>query len=212
MTTSSAQLICFDLGGVLVRICEDWQALCERIGIPVPEALAGRSIWRHKPELFEGFEVGAYEEDEFYQVAGEAIPQVGAVNLRRIYESWLLGMYNGAAVLLVELDMTGVNTACFSNTNATHWRQLDSATGPYAPLQRLNQRWASHLAQQRKPNTGAFEFVEQQANLSGEQIVFFDDNTANIVAAKKRGWRATQIDPADPVPQLRQKLVELGVL
>jgi FMN phosphatase YigB (HAD superfamily) len=212
MAGPAVQLVCFDLGGVLVRICHRWQEAAERIGLAAPADLAGISVWREHAELFEGFECGRFDEATFYEQAGAALPSLGAVNLRRIFEAWLLGLYDGAAGLLDELAARPITTVCLSNTNATHWRELDDPTGPYAPLQQLHHRWASHLVRERKPNAGAFDYVERMSGVRPETIVFYDDNADNIAAAIARGWQAVQIDPADPVPLLRHDLAQRGIL
>lgn len=212
MPATRIQLVCFDLGGVLVRICRRWQQSCQRIGMAIPAALADQSIWQQRPDLFVGFEAGRFDEDEFFKLTGLALPTVGAANMRRIYEAWLLGLYDGVDDLLAKLAARRITTACLSNTNPTHWRQLDDPHGDYAPLQRLDHRWASHLLGEIKPNDGAFAHVERQLNLSGEAIVFFDDDRDNVAAARRRGWRAVLVDPADPIPQVAAHLRECGLL
>lgn len=212
MAGPAVQLVCFDLGGVLVRICNRWQEAAERIGLPTPSDLQGICVWPQQAELFEGFECGHCDEATFYEQAGAALPSLGAVNLRRIFEAWLLGLYDGAGELLDDLAARPITTVCFSNTNATHWRELDDPAGPYAPLQQLDHRWASHLVRDRKPNAGAFDHVERVSGVGPEAILFYDDNADNIHAAVARGWQAVQVDPADPIPLLRRDLAQRGIL
>ncbi|TBU01130.1 putative pyrimidine 5'-nucleotidase [Hamiltosporidium magnivora] len=44
-----------------------------------------------------------------------------------------------------------------------------------------------------KPNEKAYEFVEKFLGISTSNIYFFDDDSANIEAASKRGWKAFQV-------------------
>ncbi|KAK1350175.1 hypothetical protein LUQ84_001149 [Hamiltosporidium tvaerminnensis] len=44
-----------------------------------------------------------------------------------------------------------------------------------------------------KPNEKAYKFVEKFLRISTSNIYFFDDNSANIEAASKRGWKAFQV-------------------
>ncbi len=212
MAAADVQLVCFDLGGVLVRICRHWRQACQLIGLPVDEAEAGLAVWRRRQDLLEDYEVGVCDEAQFFRNAGEALPMIGPENLRRIYEAWLLGMYEGAGQLIGHLARRGMVTACLSNTNPTHWRQLDRSHGAYAPLQELTYRWASHLLGRRKPDPGPFEFVERRLDLPGEAIVYFDDNADNIATATARRWQATLVDPTDPIPQITAVLREHGIL
>src|SRR5262245_42997958 len=119
MPRTSVKLVCFDLGGVLVRIARGWQDAWERAGVQHP--YASENAWKRHNELMVRFETGELGEDDYLlhapQVVGGGIPVESIV---KIFDAWLLGMYPGAAGLIDELNARGLKTACLSNTNARH--------------------------------------------------------------------------------------------
>lgn len=215
MSTSTAgvQLVVFDLGRVLVRICDDWQHACRCAGLDVNPA----SILSNAPalkKLSDAHEVGAVSSAEFL---GEIARVIGASpdHVRRASEAYTRGGYPGAADLVQELRAAGVATACLTNTNEHHWGLLSEAGHPtFFPLDRLKYRFASHLLRCRKPDDAIYECVERQTGLPPSSILFFDDVAENVAAAARRGWRAHRVDPKleNPIPHIRSVLRQHGVL
>jgi FMN phosphatase YigB (HAD superfamily) len=116
--------------------------------------------------------------------------------------------------LIDELSARGVRTACLSNTGEVHWRQVNDPADPnFLPLDRLTWRFASHLIGIMKPHDGIYEHVERTTGLPPASMLFFDDLEPNIAAARRRGWRAHQIQcDSDPIAQARAILREHGVI
>ena len=50
----------------------------------------------------------------------------------------------------------------------------------------------SHLLGLAKPETKAFEYVLNTLNVAASEVMFFDDNQANVLAAKQLGIHAYQ--------------------
>ena len=60
----------------------------------------------------------------------------------------------------------------------------------------------------RKPEAKIYERTEELLQVSGEKILFLDDFTPNLIAAKEAGWSVIQvIDPIDAIKELDDKLL-----
>jgi HAD superfamily hydrolase (TIGR01509 family) len=212
---SDVQLVVFDLGRVLIRICNDWKHACELAGVCVPAdlpSLDDEGMRRAHDATIE-LDSGRISLDEF---AARVAPLRGIQpqDVVAAYDAFLLDPYPGAIELIDDLHAAGVQTACLSNTSDGHWRQmLDRAHRAFFPLDRLTFQFASHLIGACKPSDAIYQHVERTSNLSGDRIVFFDDLADNVAAAAWRGWRAHQIRiDADPIAQERAFLEQHGVL
>ena len=210
---SHVQLVVFDLGRVLVRICNGWVHACDVAGVRPTRRPDGATM-ATLHDLVCRVEVAEIEPAEFCRRAAPALglrPQ----DVTAMWDLYTRGTYPGAAELLDELGASGVATACLSNTNATHWALMEdpSSRCPF-PFDRLTHAFASHLLRLRKPDDAIYAHVERAAEAPAGGIVFFDDVAENVEAARRRGWHAYRIDPApdDPLPQVRAHLLKHGVL
>jgi HAD superfamily hydrolase (TIGR01509 family) len=213
--TNSPRLVIFDLGRVLVRICDSWKHACTLAGI------ADQITWRDLDTaeqaqitpIIHDFDTGQIDLHTFAQRAGPlrglSIEQMIAMN-----NAYLLGPFPGAAELLDDLNIAGHITACLSNTNPNHWKRLTNPADPHGQLlARLRHRFGSHLMQVRKPNPEIYARVERETNTPAEQIIFFDDLPENIAAARERGWTAHLVEIVEnPIPAIRAHLQYEGVL
>lgn len=207
------QLVCFDLGRVLVRICDGWQHACQMAGLPVPEGQIAPEAMLKLGAIAHSSDTGELDHAAFTEAAA---PLLGlkAHQVAALSDAFLLGAFPGVNELLDDLESRRVATACLSNTNENHWRMMNDPSHPSVlPLHRLKYRFASHLLGLRKPDSAIYEHVERQTQLSGESIVFFDDLAENIDAACRRGWKARRIDAhSSPVEQMRDYLHTLKIL
>ena len=208
------QLVCFDLGRVLVRICDDWLHACAVAGVRAPSVGPDPVARARLHGLVCRVEVADFDHDAFCREAGPVLG-LSTTEVSSIWDAYTRGPYPGAVELLDDLNAAGVRTACLSNTNDNHWRLMsDPASHTYFPFDRLTHAFASHLVRLRKPDAAVYAHVEQTAGVPGESIVFFDDLPENVAAAKARGWNAYAVDPTadNPLPQIRRWLADLGVL
>jgi FMN phosphatase YigB (HAD superfamily) len=211
--TAGVQLVVFDLGRVLVRICDDWQHACRCVGLQVNAS----SLLLNAPalkKLSDAHEVGRIRSDDFLAQIAKVIG-ASPDHVRRASEAYTRGGYLGAAELVEELNAAGVRTACLTNTNEHHW-QLLSLPGhsTFFPLDRLNYRFASHLIHCRKPDDAIYAHVERETGLPPSSILFFDDVLENVEAAARRGWHIHRVDPKfeNPIPHIRSVLRQHGIL
>lgn len=208
----SYRLVCFDLGRVLVRICDGWTDAFRRAGVTLEREIDAET----RTKLFAGvcrIEVGKGEVGDFCANAA-AVVGLSCDAVTRMWEGYTLGEFEGVGGLIDDLHQANLGTACLSNTNAVHWRQMMSPVkGRYPNLARLRHRFASHEIGARKPDATAFEHVERATGLIPQQIIFFDDMPENIQAATARGWTAMLVPRCEnPIPMIRGELVGRGIL
>jgi len=211
----SPSLVCFDLGGVLVRICRSWAESCAAAGVELREAehFVAEATVRARRALADRYQLGQISVGEYLQGTHELIRGLYSLaELERVHAAVLLGEYPGVSELVARLNTTrGVATACLSNTNHAHWQQLLS--DPRTPvLHALGARLASHLLGCAKPDVAIYERAQEELGRSGAEILFFDDLAENVAAAQRAGWRAVLIDPhADTADQMRRALASAGL-
>jgi FMN phosphatase YigB (HAD superfamily) len=202
------KLVVFDLGRVLVRICEDWLHACSSAGIEIEIQNLQPADFLRLRDLVHQIEVDAVPFSTFATEAG-AILGATPDQISVASAAFVVGLYEGVPDLLNELAAVGVRTACLSNTNSHHWSLLsDTAHPAFFPLGDLDHQFASHLIGARKPDEAIYRHLEEETGTSGKDILFFDDVEENIAAAQKRGWKAQWIDPErnDPMTQIRSAL------
>lgn len=207
------ELVCFDLGGVLVRCVDDWAHACERAGVPQLIDEADPAIRHRIINASAAFETARMDAAAF-AAAVAADTRYDPSQVAAVIDRWLVELYPGAAELIADLRRAGIATACLSNTNHVHWAQMTDAAGPFAAaVAALDHRHASHLIGHRKPDAAIYERFERAVGVDAAAILFFDDREENVNAAALNLWRAERIDPAkDPAAQMRKYLSRYGVL
>jgi putative hydrolase of the HAD superfamily len=205
------RLICFDLGRVLIRLCDGWHHACEMAGVPLPPFFSDQQRAQLQ-QLVHISECGQMCHDEFCQRSAQ-IMGIDPVHVDALSTAFLRDPFPGALQLVQELKDRGFLTACLSNTNASHWQIMCAETGASAlALTRMDYRFGSHEIGVRKPDAEIYRHVERATGLNGSQIVFFDDILENVEGARALGWRAHQVtDRTNPVKQMRQRLRDEGV-
>ncbi|HEV7300250.1 MAG TPA: HAD-IA family hydrolase [Tepidisphaeraceae bacterium] len=207
------KIIIFDLGRVLIRICDSWQHACAVAGISAPTGEMDSTRDAALLNLVKLNEVDAIDHQQFCDRVAPLLDLTPS-QIARLSDAYLLGPYPGVRELLAQLRSAGHMTACLSNTNTNHWRLMNDVANPNAlPLDQLDYRFASQLMRLRKPDDAIYAAVEQETGCRGDEIVFFDDLPHNVAAAQRRGWRAFQIAiDSDPIQQVRTHLRIIGLL
>ena len=205
---SRGPLVVFDLGGVLVRICDDLAHGCRVAGVSPRGKPVARDPVRLR-SITDAHQRGELAHHAFLEaVSGCLGGALDAAEMGRVHDAWILGEYEGVPELLDGLRHGGAVTACLSNTNASHWVQLRRM--PF--FGRLDHRHASHELGLVKPDPRIFHEFERRTGRSGSDIVYFDDLHENVLAATAAGWRAHRIDPqVQTVPQIRGVLQARGI-
>jgi putative hydrolase of the HAD superfamily len=194
--------VCFDLGGVLIRIHHEWR------GAMLDAAIDG--VGDHGPlggfPEFDLYQRGDVSRDAYIAALSRHIG-VGHDEAMRVHMAVLREEYPGVRDLVRALCSEGVVCGCLSNTNATHWETFfDGSRYAFGPL--LSVRIGSHIERASKPAPAIYRAFEEAAGASSGDIVYFDDGPANVSAARERGWRAHLIDPeTDTAAQMRALLM-----
>lgn len=206
--TDPPPMVCFDLGGVLVRICRSWEEGLAAAGLPRRDH--AHLDPQRRRSVVEQYTRGLIAPAEFYDRLSEAVDGLYTpAELARLHEAWVIEEQPGASDLVERLNAQGVTTACLSNTNHDHWvRMLD-----WPSLRALRHQHASHLLGAAKPEETCYRAFERRVGCAGEEIVFFDDLEENVTTARRLGWRAHRIDDSDSsVAQMERILRTLGLL
>lgn len=207
---TDVRLVCFDLGGVVVKICRSWAEGCRAAGVR-HEAVAQTPEFASSLALFSrAHHTGETDAATFAADVAALAPGVyDAGQILAIHHAWIRDEYDGVAELVDHIHAAGIETAVLSNTNDAHWSRLAS----YPTVQKIKRLFASHLLGAVKPDPEAFRAVERCVGRSGDEILFFDDTEVNVESARSLGWRAVCVDPARPTrPQIETVLVEHRVL
>ncbi|MHC4993914.1 MAG: HAD family hydrolase [Planctomycetota bacterium] len=201
------QAVCFDLGGVLLRIVGDWAEACERADVPLKGAWSQPSKRRRLSEASNAFEIGAASFDDFAATICE-LSDYTRDEVERVVDAWLIEPFPGAGDMIDRLIATGVKTAVLSNTNERHWPAITDLDGPFAFVNRVGVLLPSYQIGARKPDAAAYLRVEEELQVPAEAILFFDDLRDNINAAVWQHWRTCHVDPRnDPTAQIIESLV-----
>lgn len=209
--------VCFDLGGVVVRICHSFVEAVQAAQLPLvdsalllePDAIARRreAIWAHQ--------VGDFDFAEYCTRMSRAVDGLYAPEqVRKLHTAWLLGEYPGVHELVLELTQApGLRLACLSNTNDGHWDQMLGSPQTFPSLSCLHVQLASHLMRLAKPDPAIYEAARATFACDASEVLFFDDLVENIAAARAAGWQAERIDPTgDTAAQMRVHLRSRGLL
>lgn len=205
------ELVCFDLGRVLVGVRDSWIEVFRTAGVELPLRLADADVRTACAELMRRAGVGSIEARQLFaelaMLVGVSVDEAMAVSSAAI-----IGTIDGVRELIDDLQAGDARTACLSNTHQHHWDML-MRDGRYSWIRRLDHRFASHLIGHAKPDPAVYKHVERATAIAPARILFFDDVAEHCDAARCRGWKAEPIDPAgDTVAQLRDHLTRHNVL
>lgn len=190
--------VCFDLGGVLIRIHHEWSGALRAAGVPSEGehgALGGFSE-------FEGYQAGTVIEGDYLRALSAHL-SIAPEQAMDVHMAILREEYEGVGELIEQLCTNGVACGCLSNTNASHWATFfDGKRYSFGP--RLKVRIGSHIEHANKPSQMMYAAFEHASRIDPQEIVYFDDSRQNVEGAKYRGWSAHLIDPTgDTAAQMR---------
>jgi len=192
---SIPKLICFDLGGVLVRLDplsaqRTFLSLAPQHSETLERLL--RDDFVHDQEHFsenESFQLGHLSTTEYFSRVRSII---GEQHTDGQLKAALLTVIVGdepETVRLLEPLSKIARLACFSNTHPLHWNYMLES---FAWMSSFEIQMASHLCRIAKPAPGAFRAICEQAQLRSEECLFIDDRLVNVEGARNIGMRAIQ--------------------
>lgn len=209
MESVAPRIVCFDLGGVVVRICRSFEEAILAAGLPLRRVPADAASRARQQDLISRHQLGTLDARAFLLGLAGALDHVYTVDeLARIHRAVLRGEYPGIADAVAAINRRGLRTACLSNTNDDHWDELVALPA----LQAMHARHASHLWGLAKPDAAIYRRFERETGAAGREILFFDDLDENVAAARAVGWDAVRIDHAgDTADQVLAALAARGV-
>ena len=183
-----AQLIVFDLGGVLASLGRP----AERMRLDTSDQEFW-SVWLGSKTVA-AFETGAMEEAEFVErfPAELGLADSGQEFRRRLMR-WRLNLFPGVIEMLSRLSETH-SLALLSNTNAIHWNMVN----PDGRFRRLfDHVFLSFEIGLAKPHREVFEHVIQTVPYTASDTVFLDDTASNVEAAATFGIQSKRVAGID---------------
>ncbi len=208
-------IVVFDWGGVLLRICRSWEEGCAHAGLDVRPGVEDESLRARRQDASMRYQRGELDCESFFtQVAAATAGLYSREDIARLHDAWLIEEYPGVSTLMDDLlALDTVTTGLLSNTNHRHWLRQHHGEQPHFPTAgRVAHPHASHLLGCAKPDASIYRAFERETGFSGLQIIFFDDLAENIATARALGWQAVQIDHAgDPAAQMRAALRAVGI-
>ncbi len=213
------RLVCFDWGGVILRICRDWAEACAAAGLDVRPGSEGGEHAPERREIVRAHQEGRLEFGEYTRrLADSFLGVYSPQEIARIHDAWLLHEYPGVASLIEDLHRRpDLRTALLSNTNQRHVLRglapAEGGLGEFPTAHRVHHRLYSHREGCSKPAPEFYRALHARARVEPGQVLFFDDLEENIATARALGWNAVAIDPhGDTAAQMRRALTAAGVL
>jgi HAD superfamily hydrolase (TIGR01509 family) len=207
--TDAIELVCFDVGGVIVRICRTWTEGCAAAGITPRDLVLWEETGPARTALIHEHQTGRIDGATFADRISALVSGIySPAEIMGVHHAWLLDEYEGVGDLVEQVHRAGFETAVLSNTSHEHWCRM----GEYPAVMRVRHHLTSHRLGLQKPDPKIYQRLEQQLGYGGAQIIFFDDKVENIEAARAAGWHGELIDPAaSPAAQITAALGAHGI-
>ena len=204
------RVICFDIGGVIVRICRSWEEGCAAAGLDVRSPDVHEATSRAREDLVVRYQTGRLDTSSYFrEMSGLSGGAYSSREIEAIHHAWLIEQFDGVKSLIESIHDAGIATAALSNTNPAHWSRM----GEFPAVMTIRHHFVSHQLGLHKPDGQIFVAVQRQLGVAGSLILYFDDLDENVGAARRCGWQAELIDPLnEPARQMRAALHHHGVL
>ena len=206
----SIDWLVFDLGGVVVDVKPAAQTLAElaehtrtssaHLGEVLHERFTTQPF-----SLAERFQIGELDEAGFHAALNHTlVAPIAGDRLTHELEAMLLGERQQMLALMQNLSRHH-RLACYSNTNAVHWRYMQQHFRFFDVLERA---FASQEIGFAKPDWRGFAHVADALDAEPGACLLIDDRQINIDGAKAAGWQALRFEH---IESLRRDLAALGV-
>lgn len=187
MSGATADVLLFDLGGVLVEF-SGIGGLQELLRSPLDEAEVRQRL--SSCSVLQQFEVGALSPSAFSETFVTqwdlTVPPAAFLNE---FRSWSRALLPGARELLETLRPR-YRLAALSNSNAVHW---DRNTSDLGVTGLFDAAYSSHQLGVRKPDAAIYREALIRLDVPAARVLFFDDLEANVAGARAAGMRAFHV-------------------
>ena len=200
--------VVFDIGGVLVQICHEWQLAADTAGVKITNENPGRLV-QYAP--IDAYQKGSLSFAEYTSQLGEFLG-CSQEEAAHVHGCILRAEYPGLYDFMAELKAKGLTLACLSNTAAEHWAEM-AKPERFPSFAFLDHKFGSHLEMLNKPDPKIYESAARQMGFEPAEILFFDDHMMNVEGARNCGWESEFVDSSGDTPsQMRKILQERGIL
>lgn len=202
----------FDIGGVMIRLAPGWEQATAAAGVTYRPFEITPDFTAQLNLLEADYGAGRITPESYFNRLSTLVNGLYSLpELRRLHLAVIQEEFPDIPMIIKTLKTAGVFTACLSNTCASHWVELDNPAR-YPGIGLLDTRVASHLVGAMKPDTAIYRHFENATGFAPADILFFDDNLPNVLAARERGWHAEQITDATPATtQIREIMARYGL-
>ncbi len=190
INNSCIKLVLFDLGGVLVELGDElfpssWFA----------EAKEFKLAQWFTSEAAIKFETGLISVEEFLAELKHSLSLSATdEDIYAAFKNWPKGLLPHTQEL-VERLASKYSIAVLSNSNVIHETVL---LNNFGLKNMIDDIFFSHLIGYSKPDSDAFLYVLNSLDVQPSEVMFFDDNEANVLAAQNLGINAHQVrSPAE---------------
>jgi len=186
ITTNSEQikLILLDLGGVLVELGDElfpssWFSEGKAFGL---------KEWFSSETALE-FETGLISTEKFISELKRSLDLTASYKeIFTAFQKWPKGLFPSSNELIHRLK-ADYEVAVLSNSNEIHEAILMQEFGLERQIDNI---FFSHLIGCSKPHKAAFQHVLATLKFEPNEVIFFDDNSTNVLAARSIGMQAYQ--------------------
>jgi HAD superfamily hydrolase (TIGR01509 family) len=195
--------ITFDMDGVyFLNGKSNFIIALEELGVPEDEA---KQVFLKSDEMNKKYKTGEWSDEQYWSWA---IKEWGLdLTVKQITELLIKGYETNKPVLDVVQKMKGKGYKLLICTNNFPAR-INGLQRRFGFLDDFDTAILSYEVGVTKPSKEIFQALVDQSGLKGEQIVFADDNKANLEGAKEVGINAFFYENFD---QFIQELEKLGV-
>lgn len=186
--------ILFDLGGVLYHISylKTIEAF-KNLGI---ENAVNIYSQKQQSQLFDLFETGKINEENFFFELKQLSPLTTTEELKKAWNSMLLGMPKEYLQLLKNLKKK-YNLYLLSNANVTHIKHVKADLQTNNGIDNLeslfDKAYFSQEIGMRKPHAETFKWVLEDAKIKAHETLFIEDSIQHIEGAKLAGLHCCHI-------------------
>ena len=175
------KVVLFDLGGVLLELRDPFATFGLQEG-----GYDFHARWLASPTV-RAYERGQIDAREFGDtMAAELQLGIGGDEFLQRFDSWIKGIYGGAHELLDRIP-GHYRKAVLSNINELHWQYV-AADADFT--RRIDTFFLSYQIGMIKPDPETFAHVRSQLGCQPGEILFIDDNRANVEAGLEAGFNA----------------------
>jgi len=187
------KVLLFDLGGVLVEF-SGVREVAPLLRLEATEAEIVKR-WSRCPHT-KAFGLGLLSREDFAErFVRDWELDLPPGHFLQAFRSWSSRLLPGAAELLASLRPR-FRLAALSNSNELHWERNANDLG-------VNDLFdlaiSSHQVGFCKPDPRIYQVALERLGVPPDQVMFFDDVHANVVAAAQLGMRAFQVDGVEGV-------------